>query len=58
MTNPLRTEPAVVAGAVLAVLQALVLLHVLDLSVDQLAGISTALIAVLTVFVRQSVTPV
>lgn len=58
MSNPLRTEPAVIAGALIAVLQALVLLGALDLTVDQLAGISTALVAVLTVFVRQSVTPV
>jgi hypothetical protein len=50
-------EPAAIAGAVLATLQALVLLGFLALDEAQLAGINVALIAVLTLFVRQSVTP-
>lgn len=58
MTIPIiNKEPAVVAGAVLAVLQALVLLRVITLDESQLAGINVALIAVLTLLVRQSVTP-
>jgi len=54
--NLLEQEPAALAGAVLALLNVLVLLG-LDLSVDQLAGINTALVVVLTMFTRKSVTP-
>lgn len=53
----IQKEPAVVAGAVIAVLNVLVLLHVVTLTGDQLAAINTALVAVLSLFVRQSVTP-
>lgn len=57
MKNPLRTEPAAISGAIVAVLNALVLLNVLNLTVDQISGINIAVIAVLTLFVRQTVTP-
>ena len=50
-------EPAAWSGAILAVLNALVLLNVVALDADQIAGINIALVAVVAVFVRQSVTP-
>ena len=53
----IQREPAVVAGAVIAVLQALVLFNVVQVDEIQLAAINTALIAVLSLFVRQSSTP-
>jgi hypothetical protein len=53
----IQKEPAVVAGALLAVLQALKLFNVIDINGDQLAGINIAVVAVLSLFVRQSVTP-
>ena len=53
----IQREPAVIAGTVIAVLQALILFNVVQLTVEQLAGVNTALIAVLTLFVRQSSTP-
>lgn len=52
----IQREPAVVAGAVIAVLQALVLFNVVQVDEIQLAAINTALIAVLSLFVRQSST--
>ena len=55
--NLLDQEPAALAGAVLAILNLAVLLG-LDLTVDQLAGINTGLVAVLSVFTRSRVTPV
>ena len=53
----LRLEPALISGAVVAILNAIVLLGWVDLSADQIAGINTALAAVVAVFVRQQVTP-
>lgn len=53
----IQREPAVVAGAVIAVLQVLVLFNVIQVDEIQLAAINTALIAVLSLFIRQSVTP-
>lgn len=50
-------EPAVIAGAMRAVLHTLVLLGILVLDAPQLAGISLMLEVVLTLFVRASVTP-
>ena len=52
----IQKEPAVIAGTVIAVLQALILFNVVQLTVEQLAGVNTALIAVLTLFVRQTST--
>ena len=57
MVPLIRREPAVVAGAVIAVLQALVLFNIVQVDEIQLAAINTALIAVLSLFVRQSSTP-
>jgi len=54
----LKAEPAAISGAIVAVLNALVLLGVLNLDVDQVTGINVALIAVLTLAIRQNVTPV
>lgn len=48
-------EPAVISAALVAVLNALVLLKVIQLQEDQIAGINIALVAVLGLFVRQSV---
>ena len=53
----IQREPAVVAGAVIAVLQALVLFNVVQVDEIQLAAINTALIAVLSLLVRQNSTP-
>lgn len=53
----LNREPAVLSGAVLAVLNVLVLLGVIALDADQLGAINTATALCLALFVRQSVTP-
>jgi hypothetical protein len=50
-------EPAVIAGAIRTVLYGAVLLGVVQLTVEQLAGIAVGLEVVLTLFVRQSSTP-
>ena len=53
----LFNEPALIAGAVAAVVNMLVVLGVpwfAELTGDQLAAINTAMAAVLAVFVRQS----
>lgn len=57
MTNPIRTEPALISGALVAVLNALVALSVISLTAEQISAVNVALVAVLTIFVRQSVTP-
>ncbi len=56
--NVIRTRPAAVSAAVVAVLNALVLLGVLSLSGEQISAINIAAAAVLGLFVHQSVTPV
>lgn len=58
MKNLLNNEPVAVGSALVAVLNALVLLGVIDLSADQIAGINTAVIAVGGLLVRRKVTPV
>lgn len=58
MSNPFKGEPAVVSGALIAVFQAAVLLNWINLSADQLAGINVAVVAVLSLFVRQMVKPI
>lgn len=58
MTNPLNSEPALLAGAVMAVLQVVVIVGWLELNVDELAAISIALTSVLALFVRSKVKPV
>jgi len=52
-----RTEPALVSGALVAVLNALVALSVISLTAEQISAINVALVAVLAIFVRQSVIP-
>ena len=54
--NILEQEPAALAGAIIAVLNAAVLLG-LSLTVDQLAGVNVALVTVLTTFTRSKVEP-
>ena len=56
--NILKTKPAAVSAALLAVLNALVLLNVLDLDGAQISSINIAAAAILGLFVHQSVTPV
>lgn len=53
----IQKEPAVIAAAVVAVLQAVILLGFLQMSAEQLAAINIALVAVLGLFVRQTSTP-
>ena len=57
MKQLLRAEPALVSGALVAVLNALVALSVISLTAEQISAINVALVAVLAIFVRQSVTP-
>ena len=57
MLERIKNEPALLGGAVTAVLNALVLLDVVSLSVEQVTGINVALAAVLALFVRSKVTP-
>lgn len=56
--NGLKTKPAAVSAALIAVLNALVLLKILDLSGEQISSINIAAAAILGLFVHQSVTPV
>lgn len=51
-------EPVAVSAAVVAVLNALILLNVLSLTPDQVAAINAAVVAVLALVVRNRVTPV
>lgn len=57
MLSKVNTEPALVSAAVVAVLNALVLLGVVDLTPDQVAGVNAAVVAVLALVVRSRVTP-
>jgi len=57
MLERIKNEPALVGGAVTAVLNALVLLNVVSLSAEQIGGINVALAAVLALLVRANVTP-
>lgn len=56
--NVIKSRPAAVSAAIVAVLNALVLLNVLELSGEQISSINIAAAAVLGLFVHQSVTPV
>jgi hypothetical protein len=56
--NILKTKPAAVSAAIVAILNALVLLKVLDLDGAQISSINIAAAAILGLFVHQSVTPV
>ena len=57
MLERIKNEPALVGGAVTAVLNAMVLLDVVSLSGKQITGINVALAALLALFVRANVTP-
>lgn len=52
-----KKEPVAIAGALTAVLNALVLLDVININGDQIAGINIAVVAVLGLFVRSQVQP-
>lgn len=63
MTSPhignfVQAEPVAIGSALTAILNALVLLGVLDLSADQIGGINVAVAAVLGLLIRSRVTPV
>lgn len=53
----LNREPAAISAALIAALNVVVLLGWVDLTVDQLGGINTAVALLLGLFTRQSVTP-
>lgn len=53
----LSGEPALLSGAVMAVVNLLILFGVLSLTTDQLAGVNAALVAVLAVVIRATVAP-
>lgn len=55
--NLLTQEPVAIASALTAGLNVFVLLGVFSLGADQLAGINTATVLVLGLFVRKAVTP-
>ncbi|MBS1836475.1 MAG: hypothetical protein JST64_02125 [Actinobacteria bacterium] len=55
--NIVTQEPAVISGAIVAVINALVLFGAVTATPDQIAGANVAMIAVLSLLVRQSVTP-
>jgi len=52
-----QKEPAVVAGAIRTVLYGAVIMGIVHLTAEQLAGIAVGLEVVLGLFVRQSSTP-
>lgn len=55
--NILTQEPVAIASTLTAVLNVLVLLSVFSLNAEQLAGINTAVVLILGLFVRKAVTP-
>lgn len=55
--NLFKQEPAAIAAVLAAVLPLLVVFGVVDMDADQIAGIEAAVVLVLGLFVRQSVTP-
>lgn len=55
--SKLKLEPAAISGALVAVINLLVLFGVVTLTPDQIAAVNAALAAVLAVFVRSQVTP-
>jgi hypothetical protein len=50
-------EPVAIGAALQAVLNALVLLHVVVLNAEQLAGVNVAFVSVVALLVRPRVTP-
>ncbi len=57
LRNPLENEPVAVAAAIRAVLHSLVLLGIIVLDAEALAGISLAVELVLGLVLRSAVTP-
>lgn len=57
LKNILSKEPVAISSAVVAVLNVLVLLGVIDLAAAAVAGVNVAVVAVLGLFVRSAVTP-
>lgn len=53
----LSAEPALISGAVMAIINLLALFGVFTLTADQLAGVNAALVALLAVVIRATVTP-
>ena len=53
----LGREPALIAGAVDAIINLLIAFHVIALSGDQIAQINIALAAIFALIIRQAVTP-
>jgi hypothetical protein len=53
----LSGEPALLSGAVMALINLVVLLGMFGLTTDQLAGVNTALVALLAVVIRATVAP-
>lgn len=57
LKNLLSKEPVAIGSAIVAVLNALVLLGVMSLNVEQITGVNIALVAVLGLLTRTAVTP-
>jgi hypothetical protein len=57
VTYGVQNEPALAAGAVMAVVNMLVVFQVWALSAEQLSAVNTAVAAVLAVLVRHAVRP-
>lgn len=55
--NLLQQEPVAIGGGVTVLVQLLVLLHVVSLSPEQIAGITVAVVTLLTLLTRRKVTP-
>jgi uncharacterized membrane protein len=55
--NLLQQEPVAIGGGVTVLVQLLVLLHVVSLSAEQIAGITVAVVTLLTLLTRRKVTP-
>ncbi|MDX6298636.1 MAG: hypothetical protein QOI51_2493 [Nocardioidaceae bacterium] len=57
MSTALKAQPAAISAALVAVLNALVLLGEVRLDAEQISAVNIAVVAVLGVFVHQTVTP-
>lgn len=56
--NIFRKRPVTISGAIVALLNVPVLFGVWSITAEQLAGVNTALVALLGLFTYKSVTPV
>lgn len=57
VTHGVQNEPALAAGAVMAIVNMLVVFQVWPMSAEQLSAVNTAVAAVLAVLVRHAVRP-